>query len=246
MEPADTPNLAPSPETPQGEVEISQDAAIAIGEALIVAASIPFPIGKSTLQRWAKHWAERGAASPVKCVLVTSRLGSSYRIDRDDFEAWAFEQAQNERPAETPQDLPRPHETQGDPARSHETSRDAKRPHETSQGEADASEADMIARVKALEDDNMQLRIDVGIRKELIIRANDEMRGLRKAADMLLRENGALNYQLAQLEAPQVPKAIGARTSADEPRHEPAFNETHATARPSTVYDAEQRQDWTQ
>ncbi len=74
----------------QGEVEISQDAAITINEALIVAASVPFPIGKSTLQRWAKHWAEQGTASPVKCVLVTNRFGVSYRIDRDDFEAWAF------------------------------------------------------------------------------------------------------------------------------------------------------------
>lgn len=237
----------PPPDISQGEVEIAQDAAIAIGEALIVAASVPFPIGKSTLQRWAKHWAERGTASPVKCVLVTSRLGSSYRIDRGDFEAWAFEQAQNEKPAEVPQDLPRPQETQGDLARSHEASRDAKRPHETSQGAAGASDADLMARVKELEDDNLQLRIDVGIRKELINRASEEMRGLRKTADMLLRENGALNYQLAQLEAPRAPKSIGSGVSSDEPPNTQESGVPHAAMRTSAVYnfEAENRQDET-
>lgn len=121
MEPADAAPLSPSPETPRGEVEIKQDAAITIGEALIIAAAVPFPLGKSTLQRWARHWAEQGAASPVKCVLVTNRFGASYRIDRDDFEAWVLEQAQNGKPHEVPEDL----------ARSHETPRDLMRPRET-------------------------------------------------------------------------------------------------------------------
>src|SRR3989337_4282180 len=83
-----------SAETSRDAVEIRQDAAITIQEALIIAAEQSFPIGKSTLQRWAKVWAEHGAASSVKSVLVTNRAGSFYRLARDDFKAWLFDQQQ--------------------------------------------------------------------------------------------------------------------------------------------------------
>src|ERR1700694_264906 len=87
-------------ETPRDAVEIRQDAAITIQEALIIAVEQSFPIGKSTLQRWAKAWADRGATSPVKSVLVTNRVGSAYRLDREDFKAWLFDQKQNMKPGE--------------------------------------------------------------------------------------------------------------------------------------------------
>ena len=90
-----------SAETLRDPIEIRQDAAINIQEALFIAAEQSFPIGKSTLQRWAKAWADRGAISPVKSVLVTNRVGSAYRLDREDFKAWLFDQKQNMRSGET-------------------------------------------------------------------------------------------------------------------------------------------------
>ena len=104
-------DLTPPHETPRDPVEIRQDAAITIQEALRIATEDEFAIGKSTLQRWAKVWGDKGAASPVKCVLVTSRFGSTYRFDRDDFRSWIFEQKQNMRPGETLRDPVRPLET---------------------------------------------------------------------------------------------------------------------------------------
>lgn len=80
-----------------------------------------------------------------------------------------------------------------------------------------------------MENENLQLKIDAGVCRELINRASDEMRGLRKTADMLLRENGALHYQLAQLEAPQERKAIGARpiqAEQDRPVEQAGAGET--------------------
>lgn len=91
-------------ETPQDPVEIRQDATISIQDVLVIAAEESLPIGKSTLQRWAKSWADQAAASPVKCVLVTNRSGSAYRLDRDDFKVWLFDHRQNMRPGETAPD----------------------------------------------------------------------------------------------------------------------------------------------
>src|SRR3990172_8429064 len=99
-----------SDETPRDTIEIRQDAAITIQEALIIAAEQSLPIGKSTVQRWAKVWAEHGAASSVKSLLVTNRAGSFYRLDRDDFKAWLFDQKQNMRPGETLRAPMMPHE----------------------------------------------------------------------------------------------------------------------------------------
>src|SRR3990172_13356226 len=107
MPPQDTDR---SDETSRDEIEIRQDAAITIQEALIIAAEQSFSTGKSTLPRWAKVWAERRAASSVKSVLVTNRAGSFYRLDRDDFKAWLFDQKQNMRPGETLRAPMMPHE----------------------------------------------------------------------------------------------------------------------------------------
>src|SRR6202521_149833 len=114
-------DAARSDEAPREQVESRQEAAITIQEALMIAAEQSFTIGKSTLQRWAKAWAERGPASPVKSVLVTNRAGSFYRLDRDDVKAWLFDQQQNMRPGETVRD----------PMVSNETSRDTARPQQT-------------------------------------------------------------------------------------------------------------------
>ena len=112
---------AESQETSRDIIEIRQDAAINIQDALAIATEEQFPIGKSTLQRWAKTWSDQGAASSVKCVLVTSRIGSAYRMDRDDFKAWLFDQRQNMRPGETVRDPAMPHKVSQDPERHRET-----------------------------------------------------------------------------------------------------------------------------
>jgi len=189
-------DAARSDEAPRDAVEIRQDAAITIQEALIIAAEQSFPIGKSTLQRWAKVWAERGAASSVKSVLVTNRAGSFYRFDRDDFKAWLFDQKQNMRPGETLQDPKMSHETPRGAVRPQQTSRDTERPRETSRDEAEPDVA------QKLRDENMQLKIDVEVRKQLLNQAAGEITRQRDHIEGLLRENGALQSRVLQLAAP--------------------------------------------
>jgi hypothetical protein len=123
----------------------------------------------------------------VRSILVTHAAGKFYKLSRDDFQAWVFDRKQNARPPEAPPD----------PSRSLETPQDLKRPRETShEVEGDAT------RIKELESENMQLKIDVGVRKQLLERAKEEMDEFRSMANNLLRENGALEYQLRQLAAP--------------------------------------------
>ena len=150
-------------EAPRDTVEILQDNAIGVQDALLIAAETQFPLGKSTLQRWSKTCADFGSASPVKSILVTNRYGSTYRLDRDDFKSWVFEQKQNMRPGET----------LGDPLMSRETPQDIKRPHQTSrdferQQEAGPAEAPDESKLR---DENMQLKIDVEVRKQLLNQA---------------------------------------------------------------------------
>ena len=185
-----------SDETSRDAVEIRQDAAITIQEALIIAAEQSLPIGKSTLQRWAKVWAERGAASSVKSVLVTNRAGSFYRLDRDDFKAWLFDQQQNMRAGDVLRDPVMSHETPRDTARPQQTSRDTERPHETASADRDTDAA------QKLRDENMQLKIDVEVRKQLLNQAAGEITRQRDHIEGLLRENGALQSRVLQLSAP--------------------------------------------
>jgi len=199
-----------SHETSQDLVEIRQEDAITVVEALTITESIPFSIGKSTLQRWAKVWSDQAKASPVKSVLVTNRDGSSYRLSRSDFEAWVIEQSQNKKPRETPEDLVRSHETSQDLARHQQISQDLMRPRDVPTRFKSELEGDqLLQRIQELEDqkkkleeDNLHLKIDVGVRKELINRAKEEMTRIRNMTDDLLRENGALGYQIRQLAPP--------------------------------------------
>jgi hypothetical protein len=179
-----------SHEAPRDPIEIRQEDAITIQEALAIATEQDFPIGKSTLQRWAKAWDDRNESS-VKCVLVTTRKGKTYHLHRDDFKAWVFDQKQNMRPNEAPRDPVTPHETSKDFTRSHQTSRDSQRPRETS------SDADDI--VQELREENMQLKIDVGVRKQLLNQAAGEIGRQRGQIETLLRENGALESRVLQL-----------------------------------------------
>jgi hypothetical protein len=172
------------------EITIPQANAILLAEALTIARNNDVPLGKSTLQRWAKKWAET-PSSPVKALIQVTRDGRHYELDRDDFEAWLLQEAENRRtlrnptrPDEASQDLERPQETRQDPERSHEAS------HET---------PEIADRVKELEAENMDLKIDLGVRKQLLDRAKDEIDGIRSMTDSLLRENGSLQYQLQQL-----------------------------------------------
>ena len=223
-------------ETSRDAVEIRQDAAITIQEALIIAAEQSFPIGKSTLQRWAKVWAERGAASSVKSVLVTNRAGSFYRLDRDDFTAWLFDQKQNMRPGETLRDPMMPHETQRDTARPQQTPRDTERPHEIPNEDISA---DALLKLR---DDNMQLKIDVEVRKQLLNQAAGEITRQRDHIEGLLRENGALHSRVLQLSAPanqdrqDLPPPAADRVHQPETVHYPQDGvDSSATAGGGTV-----------
>ena len=108
----DEPNLTPPPEASRDPIEIRDEDAITIDEALLIATGNNYPLGKSTLQRWSKFWCDR--QGPVKSVLVTHAGGRFYKISREDFQAWLFDQSQNARPHETPQDLSRSQETSRD------------------------------------------------------------------------------------------------------------------------------------
>jgi hypothetical protein len=179
----DTPDLAVPLEAPQDIVEIRAENEITLGEALAVARDASLPLGHSTLQRWAKVWRLQGSASPVKSVLVTTRFGKEYKLDRDEFAAWALKEKDNQRPVEAPQDLARPREASQDPAKPHETSRDL-------------SEA---PRVKALETEVFQLKIDLAARNQIIEMARGEMNDLKQTVYALHREVGGLEHQLLQL-----------------------------------------------
>jgi len=193
-------------EVSRDSVEIRDDDAISIQEALTLASEQEFALGKSTLQRWTKFWYENPGGA-VRCVLVTTRGGKIYKLSRDNFQAWAFEQKQNDKSHETPRDPMRPSKASRDPAR----------PQETSGGVQENTN-----RLKELENENMQLKIDVGVRKQLLERAKQEMDDLRSMANGLLRENGSLEFQLRQLAAPKPKKETEAPS-----QNAPVDNSTH-------------------
>ena len=231
-------------EAPEAQPGVSQDLgeirhedAITVNDALMLAAQISFTIGRSTLQRWAKVWHELGSASQVKCVLVTTRAGSIYKIDRQDFEAWVLEQKENDRSHEIPQGLERPIETPQNPMRSPETPRDPVRHQETSRGPETSSQREMpksedrdllVERIKQLEekneqleDENLQLKIDIGVRRELVKHAKEEIDRREVITSTLLRENGALEFQIRQLGPSSKPKEIEPPPYADRGAEHP-------------------------
>ena len=191
----------------------------------------PTPVGKSTLQRWAKTWGALGTASPVKSILVTTRTGAAYRVDRDDFTAWLIEQKQNMRPGERLKDPVISQETSRGPEMSRKTSQDPERHHETSR-DPSGSQGNSRARThtfsngvelddgSSLRDENMQMKIDVEVRKQLLNQAAGEINRQRDQIEKLLRENGGLQSQVLQLSPPSVihhPTLMASQTM-----HEPA------------------------
>ena len=189
------------------EVRIAEANAITMPEALPLAQQMGVPIGKSTLQRWAKVWTET-PGSAVKAVLQVTRTGRHYEIDRDDYESWLLEQAENQ---QTPPDPIRPDKARQGLDGSHEAPEDLGRSSEAS-GDNDA----LAARVTELETENLQLQIDVGVRRELVNRAKVEMDALHARLQETVKENGALDFQLRQLAAPsQSVRQIDAPDDAD-------------------------------
>jgi hypothetical protein len=182
-----------SHEAARDSIDIRQEDAITIQEALALATELGFPIGKSTLQRWAKAWDERNETS-VRCVLVTTRNGKTYHLHRDDFKAWIFDQKQNMRPNETPRDPAMSRETSKDFTGSHQVSRDPQRSRETRSDDNDVG--------RELREDNMQLQIDLEVRKQLLNQAAGEIGRQRAQIESLLRENGALESRVLQLSSP--------------------------------------------
>ena len=101
----DEPNLTPPPEALRDPIEIRDEDAITIDEALVIASENSYDLGKSTLQRWSKFWEEKRGA--VRSILVTHAGGKFYKLSREDFQAWVFDRKQNARPPEVPQGLSR-------------------------------------------------------------------------------------------------------------------------------------------
>ena len=87
-------------------------------------------------------------------------------------------------------------ETPRDTTRSQQTSRDFERPHETTH------ELQNTDAVQKLRDENMQLKIDVEVRKQLLNQAAGEITRQRDHIEGLLRENGGLQARVLQLAAP--------------------------------------------
>jgi len=207
MPPLDTPG-----ETPRDPVHIADENAISIEQALGIAQQENVPLGKSTLQRWALAWKDQHSHSPVKSILWIVRGTKSYRLDREDFKAWIFEQKQNLRPNETLRGPDGPQETSPDPARPLETSRDSERSTHQSENETGV--------IRELRDELMQHKIDLEVRKQLLNQARDEIDKVRSHTEDLLRENGELQFQVRQLTAAKDYERLDG-PQAPEPQHQP-------------------------
>ena len=199
----DTPDLPPPHGPSPNPVEIRDDDAITIDDALLIAS--PYPLGKSTLQKWAKFWRENPGGA-VKSVLVDTSAGRIYKLSREDFKAWVFDQQQNNKSREAPQGLIRPSKTSQDLERPDEVSREAVE-------DAKRKEQEKEKRIKELENENLQLKIDLGVRKQLLERVKEEFDDIRSAANNLLRENGALQYQIRQLAPPEPKREVNPEQS---------------------------------
>lgn len=202
------------------DVVIEQSNAITLAEGLALAHRVGVPLGRSTLQRWAKTWSET-PGGPVKCVLLVTRTGRHYELDRDDLECWLQNELENQ---QTSAGSVRSPETSEGSVRSQQVWSGSAGPREASQdlggfGEAssDFDETrveELSGRIKELEDENMQLKIDVGVRRGLVSQAKEEIDKLRGSIEQVLKENGALEFQLRQLKAPDD------RPSIDAPSYE--------------------------
>jgi hypothetical protein len=150
---------------------------------------------------------------------------------------------------ETFSDPVRPHETQTDTSRPHQTSQGPDRSEEASQGQAHQSEQERGAseeereRLRELEEENLQLKIDLGARKQIINQVREELQSLRENANELLRENGALEFQLRQLQAPDnAPKRLNVKSEQEETRKEAADSEPF-TPYPGNTIDSDDVED---
>ena len=82
--------------------------------------------------------------------------------------------------------------------------------------------------IAKLRDENMQLKIDLEVRKQLLTKAVEQAQNQGDKIDNLLRENGALGFRLLQLEPPATKKAEQSFTSSSMPEGEqPLQNRYH-------------------
>lgn len=191
----------PPQETPRDPLHISEENAITIEQALQIARAENVSLGKSTLQRWALAWKEKHDKSPVKSVLWIGNDIKTYQLDREDFKVWLFERKQNMRPHEVLQGPPGSQETLQDPKRPRETSA-----HNTKHSDQSEDDSEIV---RKLRDDNMQLKIDVEVRKQLLNQARDEIDRIRHHTENLLRENGELQFQVRQLSEGKMHEQLG-------------------------------------
>jgi hypothetical protein len=208
-------------ETPRDPIHISQENGISIQEALEIAEAENVPLGKSTLQRWALTWEQQHAQSPVKCVAWIVTGTKTYVLDREEFRAWLFERKQNMRPNETVRDPAGSHEVSQDPARPRQASGDPMRPRETSQdSERSSLQREESEELIELRKKVMNLTIDLEVRKQLLERASTEIDRERSRSENVLRENGALQYQLRQLGPGRVHEQVDEPSPDAAPKEE--------------------------
>jgi len=192
------PQPTPSHEAPRDPVEIRDDDAITIHQALTIATERAFLLGKSTLQRWAKYWHDHPTAKgAVRSILVDTREGAFYKLSREDFEVWVFDQQQNARSRENPEDPVRPSKTSQGPARSNEIQRGFAEPQEASSDSKLSAEGKY--RTEELEKENFNLKVDLAARKQLLDMAREELTAIRSEHHNALREIGGLQFQIRQL-----------------------------------------------
>ena len=113
---------------------------------------------------------------------------------------------------ETSQDPERHREAPRDPSGSQATSRDRTRSYSNDTEQDDQG--------SLLRDENMQLKIDVEVRKQLLNQAAGEINRQRDQIEKLLRENGGLQSQVLQLAAPS--GTYHATLMTPQTIHEPA------------------------
>ena len=167
--------------------------------------------------------------------------GAAYRVDRDDFTAWIIEQKQNMRPGEMLKDPVISQETSRGPKMSRETLQDPER-HREAPRDPSGSQGNSRERTRSysndteqydlgtsLRDENMQLKIDVEVRKQLLNQAAGEITRQRDQIEKLLRENGGLQSQVLQLSAPPViyHETLMAPQTMHEPADEPSRSMDH-------------------
>ena len=198
-------DVAPPPVAP---VTIPEENVINITDALVLAAAEGYPMGKATLQRYAKTWREMGHAAPVKSIMPISPSGSIQLLDREDLLSWIFNAQSTPRRGTTPPATAR------DDVRSPEISETHQASVETGRG-ASIDHTDKY--VSQLERETEMLREQIMIKDQQVStqsRTIDTLLDRSKETNVLFQTLQALLGKVIGIELPQLSNAL----ATDQPR----------------------------